>query len=335
MKLFQIKFIIIALIFISCKQKNDNIICYIDNNPVTYEEVDNTIKQELYDALNNIYITRKIALDNVISQKLLSDEAIRTHTTVDSLINTLYSKQITSSAIKQFARDNNLEEEISIFKGRLLYYKTNSPEGQKALVENYKKFVLKKHVDSLRSKHKIDVILKEPVRPRIELDQLLVHFKGNLNSKVSFVVISDFECDKCREYNYIFDSIYYKYGKDIKFGFVNYGSYVSNIAIAAECANNQNKFWEFHDIIFNQKKLQLDSAALFDIAKSLKLDLVKFKDDYQKNAIAEKLEKNLMDIRTSGIYGTPTIMINDKIIFNSASLKDIIKTLEEEIRKRK
>jgi hypothetical protein len=62
--------IILTYLFcLSCKQDSDKIIGYIDKTPITYNEVDNTIRQELFDALNNIYFTRRIALDDFIKDK--------------------------------------------------------------------------------------------------------------------------------------------------------------------------------------------------------------------------------------------------------------------------
>jgi predicted DsbA family dithiol-disulfide isomerase len=237
-----------------------------------------------------------------------------------------------STLIFNYAKANQIDKQISEFKGGLRIYSTNTIKGHEVLVERYKKSLVDNFVDSLKNLHKIEILLTEPKSPKIRINDLLVHYKGNLKSKVSFIVVSDFECDMCREYHPIFDSIFKKYKTVIKFGFVNYGSYVTPSALATECANNQGKFWNFHDSIFSLTRIP-DTTRLFKIAKSLDLNMTKFNNDFFEGKLSNKIEKSLLDVRSAGIYGTPTILINDKIIFNSSSVNEIVKILEDEIKR--
>ena len=74
-KLNPIKFLSIICLAISCNSRNKNVIGYVDKDPITYNDIDCKIQQELFDALNNIYLMRKIALDDLIKQKLIDEEA--------------------------------------------------------------------------------------------------------------------------------------------------------------------------------------------------------------------------------------------------------------------
>ena len=284
-----------------------------------------------FDALNNIYLMRKIALDDLIKQKLIDEEAKKRQISKDSFLNYYYALNTDSISLLSYAKRNRVESEISEFKSRLFVYKTKSTKGQEILLDHYRNFILNQLIDSLKKIHRIESFLKEPIRPPIKIENLLVHYKGNLSSKVSFVVISDFECDMCHEFNPIFDSIFSRYKNRIRFGFANYGSYVSLSALAAECADNQGKFWAFHDSIFKAKNISLDSTSIYKIAISLNLNLAKFTNDLNAVSLSKRIEKSLHSIRAAGIYGTPTILINDKILFNSSSIKEIKKTLDDEL----
>jgi protein-disulfide isomerase len=70
---------------------------------------------------------------------------------------------------------------------------------------------------------------------------------------------------------------------------------------------------------------------MYRIAKNLKLDMNTFGNDYKNKAISEKIMDNLLKLESAGIYGTPTIMINNRLIFNNTSLDEIEKLLKEEI----
>ena len=196
----------------------------------------------------------------------------------------------------------------------------------------FKEYLLNQYIDSLKKTHQITISLKPPKSPTIKLDNLVVHYKGNLNSAVTFLVISDFDCHMCREHNAFFEKLYSEYKGKVRFGFTHYSSYVSNSAIASECASNQGKFWEMHDSIFNAKQIP-DSVALFRIAKNLELNMNTFGNDFQDKALSEKIMDNLLKLESAGIYGTPTIMINNQLVFNSTSLNEIENMLKEEIEK--
>jgi protein-disulfide isomerase len=107
---------------------------------------------------------------------------------------------------------------------------------------------------------------------------------------------------------------------------------VSNSAIASECAANQGKFWEMHDSIFSTKVIP-DSVVLFRMAKNLKLNMNTFGNDFKNKSISDKIKDNLLRLESVGIYGTPTIMINNHLVFNSSSVNEIEKILKDEIAK--
>lgn len=174
--------------------------------------------------------------------------------------------------------------------------------------------------------------MKPPTPPTIKLENLIVHYRGEESSEVTLLEISDFECDLCREYSSVFDSIYNDYKHLVRFGYTHYGSYVSASAIACESASLQNKFWEMHDSIMHLSHTP-DINDIFRIAQNMKLNMEKFKKDFSDSKINDAIENNLYLLDAAGIYGTPTILINNKPLFNSSSLDDLINTLEEELAK--
>lgn len=59
----------------------------------------------------------------------------------------------------------------------------------------------------------------------------------------------------------------------------------------------------------------------------------RFKNDFNNREIADKIEDNFYALESAGVYGTPTIMVNNRLIFNSSSIEEIEKTLQYEIKK--
>lgn len=331
---------ITVLFFTSCRpfnknritDANQNILASIDSIPIGYEEVDNLTKQELYDQLSRIYLIRKITLDQVIKDKILQLEAEKLNITTEELKNKLYKNKITEANLEKFASNTNYPGKVLELRETLVFHDIKSVKGKEILTTRYKEYILNQYVDSLKKTHQISISLKPPKSPTIKLDNLVTHYKGNLNSAISFLVISDFDCSMCREENPIFEKMYLKYKDKVRFGFTHYSSYVSNSAIASECAANQGKFWEMHDSIFKPKMIP-DSVALFRMAKNLQLDMSRFATDYRNKDLSENIKANLYKLESAGVYGTPTIMINNQLVFNSTSLNEIENMLKEEIAK--
>jgi Protein-disulfide isomerase len=311
-------------------EKKKESMAHIDSIPVTYEEVDELIKQELYDELSRIYLIRKVSLDQFIKEKILLLEAQKRNITLETLKEQVYLNKINPNSLEKFAKANNCAEVIDELRETIVSHKIKSTKGIEILTCRFKDYLLNHFTDSLKRTHQITISLKPPKSPTIKLENLVAHYKGNLKSAVTFLVISDFDCSMCREENPIFEKLYSEYKGKVRFGFTHYSSYVSNSAIASECAARQGKFWEMHDSIFKPKIIP-DSVALFRMAKNLQLDMYRFATDYRNKALSENIKANLYKLESAGVYGTPTIMINNRLIFNNTSVEEIEKLLKEEI----
>jgi protein-disulfide isomerase len=146
---------------------------------------------------------------------------------------------------------------------------------------------------------------------------------GNKNAKVVMVEFSDFECPFCKQY---FDETFAKVKKD----YVDSGKVVvyyrhfpldfhpaaKPAALASECANEQNKFWDFHDLVFtNQADITSKTAeeviiALKGFATTLGLNQQQFDNCLDSEKYKNNVEKDAADGSTAGVSGTPTFYIN-------------------------
>jgi protein-disulfide isomerase len=142
---------------------------------------------------------------------------------------------------------------------------------------------------------------------------------GDATAPVTIVEFSDFQCPYCGKFatetepQIIKD--YVDTGK-VKLIFMDFPlSFHENAkpaAIAAECATQQGKFWDFHTKLFeNQQTLSADSYEAW--AKELGLDMDKFDTCLTTNETETIVAKDLTDGLAAGVQGTPTLFIgNDK-----------------------
>lgn len=142
------------------------------------------------------------------------------------------------------------------------------------------------------------------------------HVYGNINAAIELVEYGDYQCPYCGRAYPIIKNIQQKMGADLIFVFRNFP--ISKLhpqakmaAIATEAAGLQNKFWEMHDIIFeNQKKLDIESMFLY--AKAIGLNVERFRFHIQREDLAEKVEQDFESGIRSGVNMTPSFFINGK-----------------------
>ncbi|MFQ5484041.1 MAG: DsbA family protein, partial [Desulfobacterales bacterium] len=106
-----------------------------------------------------------------------------------------------------------------------------------------------------------------------------------------------------------------QYPTEVKIVFKNFPlkshEFAKKAATAAMAAESQGKFWEFHDLLFENYD-QLDDKKIRDIAVELGLDMVKFDEKMKDPLIQERISQDLWIGNSAGVRGTPTVFINGK-----------------------
>jgi protein-disulfide isomerase len=140
------------------------------------------------------------------------------------------------------------------------------------------------------------------------------HIQGKKDAKVTLVEYGDYECPYCGQAYPIVKELQKIEGTKLKFVFRNFPleqvhPHAVPAACAAEAAAKQGKFWEMHDLLYeNQEALEDNDLLIY--AKELKLDIPQFTKDMESDEIKNKVEVDFMSGVRSGVNGTPTFFIN-------------------------
>lgn len=153
---------------------------------------------------------------------------------------------------------------------------------------------------------------------------------GNINAEITIIEFSDFQCPFCERFNtqtfpLIFEE-YIKHGK-VKLVFRDFP--IQSIhpnalpaSVAAECANEQGKFKEMHDKLFdNQKKWNkqdtINALSIFNqYATEIELEQTKFESCLANGKYIDEIKNDLSEGQSYGVSGTPGFFIgNEKIGF--------------------
>src|SRR3989338_6678963 len=137
---------------------------------------------------------------------------------------------------------------------------------------------------------------------RIKVDNGMNLAKGNQEAKIIMIEFSDFQCPFCKSALPVIDKILNEY--NVAFYYRNFPLSIHEnsmiAAEAAECANEQGKFWQYHDILFaNQDKL--DKESLQKYAEQLNLNVSRFNLCFGSGKYKAKRKK--IGIKEGMFYG--------------------------------
>jgi protein-disulfide isomerase len=142
------------------------------------------------------------------------------------------------------------------------------------------------------------------------------HIFGETSASLELVEYGDYECPYCGRAYPIVKNIQQQLGRELKFVFRNFplrkihpNSFMASAA--TEAAGLQDKFWEMHDIIFENQRT-LDAENIFLFADKLGLDIERFKNDMKLEPLIKKVESDFESGLRSGVNRTPTFFINGK-----------------------
>lgn len=169
---------------------------------------------------------------------------------------------------------------------------------------------------------------------------------GNKNAKVTVIEFADFRCPFCEKFftdtetQLIKD--YVNTGK-VQLAFRNYaflGAASTVAANAAECANEQNKFWDMHDYFYKNQPPESDTSMytvdnLSQIAGTLGMNTNQFKSCLSANKYQKNVDQDFSDGQKAGVSGTPSTFIDGQLTVGAQPYANFKTIIDAELAKNK
>ena len=158
------------------------------------------------------------------------------------------------------------------------------------------------------------------------------HIQGPPDAPVTLVEYGDYECPYCGAAYPIIKEIQARMGDRLRFVFRNFPITTSHphsqqAAEAAEAASAQGKFWEMHDILYeNQEHLRQQDLLVY--GERLRLQVDRFTTDLAEHIHLERVREDFMSGVRSGVNGTPTFFINGRRHDGSYESETLLDALE-------
>lgn len=169
------------------------------------------------------------------------------------------------------------------------------------------------------------------------------HVEGTSPSGVTLVEYGDYQCPFCGQYYPIVKQVQAEYADKIVFQFRNFplvGAHPNAFAgaRAAEAAALQNKFWEMHDLLYENQSVWsgvTDPTEVFNgYAQQLGLNVTQFKSDYASSKVNDLINADMAEGNRLNVTGTPSFFIDGKKVEISQSVQNFEKVINAELAKK-
>jgi predicted DsbA family dithiol-disulfide isomerase len=309
------------------------VLAMVDGEPVTISDLPDQVQTRLK-AMEFQYLSERhqlldAAVQSVLTRRLLQEQADAEGIALSELVASKTDGNISVSDddVAAWYRRNR-----SRLGGRSL--EELSDDIRRLLVDTERSRIVDSYVADLERRKEIVRLLDAP---RADLNNGNAASLGPKNAPVTIVEFSDFECPYCRLYMETLYQIRDEYGKDVRIVYRHYPLPIHpNAPKAAEaslCAEEQGKFWQLHDLMFNEQR-RLGVADLKEKASRLQLDRAAFDDCLDSGRYEERVMQDVTEGESFGVEGTPATFINGVPISSGAlPYESLAEAIDKELRR--
>jgi protein-disulfide isomerase len=181
------------------------------------------------------------------------------------------------------------------------------------------------------------IAAREQLRQQLKTEPRLIvrnsPVKGSPELKIVLVEFSDFQCPFCARAHSTVKEFMAKYGQGVSLTYkhlplTEIHPQALPAALASWSAQQQGKFWEYHDALFNQQA-NLGEDLYVRLANELGLDIAKFNSDRHSESAQNAINQDIELAQGLGINGTPTFIMNGIPFAGAVSLADMERVLQE------
>lgn len=274
-----------------------------------------------------IHEARRAALDAILAEHLLELEAKRVGESPQALLEREFRSRATPIPDEQVRAW--YEANQSRVKGTS--FDAAAADIRRLLERQQRERLREDLLQRLRSATPVTVTL-EPPRERLSVaaDEPA---SGPAGAPVEIVMYSDFQCPFCAKVTGTIERLKQTYAGKIRvvfrdFPLTSIHPQAVQAAVAAQCAHEQGRFWEYHDRLFAHQR-DLTPARLDEYAGSVGLDQERFAACRANDRTLTIVRENLASGERLGIAGTPAFFINGRFL-NGAQPDEVFRRVIDE-----
>jgi protein-disulfide isomerase len=320
--------VVASFAFVAVARAADDKVATVGDRTITRAELEEHVRPKLIELDNERYEALREGLDELIADELEKREAKARGISVEQLEKQEVEAKIgsPSDADVQKVYDQNKAQlggqTLEQVKPRIVEYLS----GQQSEARK------QAFIDELKKKYKTTVALRPPMVDVATAGR--PERGGGTKAPVTIIEFSDYQCPFCKRAESVVDQVMKTYGEKIRLVFRDYPLPMHPLARpaaeAANCANAQGKFWEYHAKLF-QNQSALGDDKLKEYAKDLGLDQTKFDQCLAAKPFKAAIDKDVEDGSKVGVNGTPAFFINGRMLSGAQPFEKFKEVIDDEL----
>jgi protein-disulfide isomerase len=302
----------------------------VNGQAVTAEDLDHSLGVKLTKLQEQIYALKRAELDAQIAQRLLAQEANKRGVSVAALLDAEVTAKVglvTETEIEAFIQENRSQLKGD---GAEIRDKIRASLQQRKLAEQRNQYV-----QSLRAQGTVVDRLQPPPVVRVQVSTDGAPIRGTADAPVTVVEFSDFHCPFCKRVQPTLTQLLEKYPGKVRLLFRHLPldalhPQARRAAEASWCAQDQGKFWEYHDLLFANAP-QASQDDLKHYAEQSDLDVRKFESCLSQNVHRDSIQQDIDEATKLGMNGTPAFFINGRPLSGAQPMEAFVKVIDEEL----
>lgn len=302
----------------------------VNGEAVTAEDLDHALGVKLTKLQEQIYSLKREQLDAIIAQRLLTQEAAKRGLSVPALLDAEVTAKV------GLVTETEIENVYQANKSKLQGEESEVREKIRASLQQRKLAAQRQEfMRSLREKATVVDRLQPPPVVRVAVATKGAPLRGDEQAAVTLVEFSDFHCPFCKRVQPTLTTLLDRYPGKVKLVFrdlplAQLHPQAPRAAEAARCAQDQGKFWEYHDVLFQQAPKASDED-LKQFATDVGLDGEKFAGCLSENVHRGAVQRDIEEATKLGLEGTPAFFINGRPITGAQPLEKFVQIIDEEL----
>jgi len=292
------------------------------------DEVDAFIKEQLFvehtrnRSPANLFEARQEALEDLINERVLEGEAAKRGISVTELVEQEAAAQgpVTEEDIATFYEENTARvgdrslEELS--------------EGIRRYLESQRR---QEGAQQIVAAAGVEVLLQPP---RFEVAAIGPSL-GPEDAPITIVEFSDFQCPYCERASDVVKQVRERYPESVRVVYMHFPlesihPQARGAAEASLCAADQDRFWDYHDKLFENRR-ELGKDDLLRYATELELDVPRFEQCVADRTHQERVDQDMETAMELGVTGTPAFFVNGIMMSGAKPVESFSALIDAEL----
>ena len=308
----------------------DAVVATVAGRSITQSELEAHVRPRLIEIDGERYDALREGLDELIADELVAQEAKKRNVSAEDLEEAEVNAKIPDPPDADVQKIYN--ENKDRFPGQTLeqlkpqivdYLKGQKAEDRRSAF-----------IDELKGRYKTTIALRPPI---VEVETAGRPERGaGAKAPITVIEFSDYECPFCGRAEEVVEQVMKIYGDKVRLVYRDYPlemhPHARLASEAANCANAQGKFWDYHAKLFKNQR-ELGEEKLKAYADQVGLDRTKFDQCLSTKPFQAAIDKDLADGAKVGVNGTPAFFINGRMLSGAQPFEKFKEVIEEELKK--